>query len=283
MNWQGLVIQALNVTLMFSVGLELDPRALRSVLERRALIGAAIALNFGLIPLLAYGSTQALMMPGGVAAGLMLAALAPGGGTGTLLTRWAGGNLELSVVLLGVFTLLAVPLTPALMIATTGSSASGELTLLPVVQTLLLFQLAPLLIGLGLRRLNATAAAVVNRGARPLSNLLFGALVLGLLITRAHLLGRVGASVLMLMSALVAATLLAPALLRVEPRDGAALSLTTGVRNLSLAMLLSHQFFTDLTTITVLAYGVLMYLLGVPWALASRRRRERATALEGSG
>jgi predicted Na+-dependent transporter len=60
-------------------------------------------------------------------------------------------------------------------------------------------------------------------------------------------------------------------------RDRAALSLTTGVRNLSLALLLSSAFFGDLTTITVLTYGLFMYLLAVPLALLFRRQLPRAS------
>lgn len=64
----GRLVQTLNVSLMLSVGLELDPLVL----------------------------ARALDLPPAVMAGMMLAAAAPGG-TGTLLTRLARGSLELSV------------------------------------------------------------------------------------------------------------------------------------------------------------------------------------------
>lgn len=269
---QDLAVQALNVSLMLSVGLELDLAEVRRAGRRVPLLAAVTLLNFGLLPLAALAATGTVALAPAVAAGLLLASLAPGGGTGTLLTRAAGGNLELSVVLLGIFTALAVPLVPALAVATLPAEADGALSLGAVLQTLLLFQLLPLAAGLGLRGAAPAAAARLDRLARPFSNAVFALLVLGLIVTRGHLVAQVGPAGLLVCVGLVLLSLLAPALLPASPRDRAALCMTTGVRNLSLALLVSSSFFGDLTTITVLTYGLAMYLLAAPAAWALRRR-----------
>ena len=265
---QDLAIQALNLSLMLSVGLELDLGRLRAALGRKWLLLGITLLNFGLVPLLALGLGRGLELPAAVFAGLMLAGVAPGGGTGTLLTRTARGNLELSVVLLGIFTMLAVPLVPALAVLL---MPGQELELWPLLRTLLLFQLLPLAIGLGIRLARPPLAQRLDKLARPLSNLVFGGLVLGLLVTKGHLLFDVGWAGLSAITGLVVGALLAPLVVPATPADRAALSLTTAVRNISLALLLSSAFFDAMTTLTVLAYGLIMYLVGVPAALWVRR------------
>ncbi len=275
---QSLGVQGLSVTLMASVGLELDPAGLRRSLRRVGLLSLLVLVNFGLIPVLAWAGTWLGGPPNAVALGILLSAFAPGGGTGTLLTRIAHGDLELSVVMLGLFTLLAVAITPALTFAFTSGIELGELSMGSMLETLVLFQLLPLLAGLGLRRASERWAGRADALLRPSSNLLFGGLVIGLLITRGHLLGEIGWSGGVITVVLVLATLIVPYALPGDARERAAMSLTTGVRNLAMALLLSTTFFGDLTTIAILGYGLASYLLGIPWALVVRRRLAKANA-----
>jgi len=273
---QTLAVQALNVSLMFSVGLEIQPTEVRTATRRWGTLLVITALNFGAVPLVVLGLVRGVDLPYAVGAGLLLSALAPGGGTGTLLTRVAGGNLELSVVLLAIFTGLAVVLTPLLSLAML-SSDEVSLDLGSMLTTLVLFQLVPLCAGLALRSAHLRTASRANRLARPTSNALFAALVLGLLATQGHLVPRVGAAGITVILLAVVTSLALPLVVPGSHRDRAALSLTTGVRNLSLALLLSSAFFGDLTTITVLTYGLFMYLLAVPLALLFRRQLPRAS------
>lgn len=262
-------VSALNISLMFSIGLELEPKRIREAVGRGTLLGSATMLNFVAIPVLALGVGRVLGLEGGVLAGLLLAAVAPGGGTGTLLTRTARGSLELSVVLLGVFTLLSVPSVPLL---TLFLLPRQGLEIWPLLNTLLVFQLVPLGLGVGLRTYRTRWANTALRGARPLSNALFAALVLGLLVTRGHLILEVGGAGLVGMMAVVVGSVAIPIALPLEWGDRMAVSLMTGVRNLSLALLVASAFLDDLTMLSVLVYGLIMYLVGVPFALWAGRR-----------
>ncbi len=267
---QDLLIQMLNVTLMFSVGLEVNTTALRSSLKRWKLLSTVLTFNFGLLPLMVWVLVTAFALPDAVAIGLMLAAFCPGGGTGTLFTRTAKGSMELSVILLGLLTLFAVLLTP-LLIKSSLTDGSQPLPLLPLLKTLVLFQLLPLVIGGLIRIWSVTKANLLDRLARPLSNGLFAILVLGLLITQGHLVPSVGWRGIATMTLAVAASVGLPHFFKVSWKDRAALSLTTGVRNLALALLLSSTFFTNQTTITLLAYGLVMYVLSAGWVVYVRR------------
>jgi BASS family bile acid:Na+ symporter len=277
-NLQRLAVQVLNISLMLSVGLELDPRELLRVLKRRRLLLGGVLANFAVVPLVTWLLVESLPVTGAVSAGLLLAAYAPGGGTGTLLTRLGHGALEVSVVLLVVLTTLAVALTPALASATLGGRVDGaELSLGPLLRTLLVFQLAPLVAGLLLRRNSEGLARKLDRLARPLSNFVFVALVLGLIVTKGHTAVDVGAAGGVAILGSVVTALGLPLLAPVPRTERAALSLTTGVRNLSLALLLSSTFFPDdATTVAVLTHGLVMYLVAVPLAFVLRPPRSAA-------
>ena len=263
-----LALQALNITLMLSVGLELDPAEMRRALARPGLLVAVTMANFVLVPMVALGVGSTLPLSGAVLTALVLAAVAPGGGTGTLLTRAGKGNLELSVVLLGILTALAVPFVPLLAVTL---MPEHDLTVGPLLRTLVLFQLLPLLAGMATRAVSTDHAALLNRLARPVSNLIFAALVVGLLVTRGQHLFDVGPAGLAAMVAVVLVSLAAPFAIAAPPRDRAAISLTSGVRNISLALLLSSTFFDDATTLAILVYALVMYVLALPLTLWSRR------------
>jgi predicted Na+-dependent transporter len=188
-----------------------------------------------------------------------------------LLTRIGGGNMELSVCLLGIMTALALPVTPWLAVLLMPADATQSLPVRSLAMTLFGFQFLPLTVGMLLRRLHGAAADRADRVARPLSNVLFVGLVAGLVALKGALLVEVGLPGLAFMIVLVLVSLLLPMLARLDRPDLTAVSLTSAVRNISLALLLSTSFFGDLTTITVLAYGLAMYLIGVPWARWLRR------------
>ena len=141
---QDLTVQLLNVSLMFSIGLALDPAEVRAALGRSRLLAAVVLVNFVVIPLIADLASRFLSLATSIHAGIVLTSVAPGGGTGTLLTRAARGNLELSVVALGLLTVLAVPLTPVLTLELLEGRSGVDVELRPMLRTLLLFQLLPL-------------------------------------------------------------------------------------------------------------------------------------------
>jgi BASS family bile acid:Na+ symporter len=268
---QTLTVQSLNITLMFSVGLELDLVEFRRTLGRHRLLGAMLLINFGLIPAVTFGAVKLLSMPQAIGAGLLLSAFAPGGGTGSMLTRIAHGSLELSVALLGALTLCAVAFTPLLTQATL-SAAAAELQLGGLLRTLLLFQLLPLCLGIALHARAPKVAEIAHKISSPTANVTFFALIGGLIVTKGELILQFDGVIVAAMMVLIVMSLALPIMLSDDTRQRAALSLTTGVRNLSLALLLTTTYFEDVTTVTVLAYGLFMYLIAIPVAFGFRRK-----------
>jgi BASS family bile acid:Na+ symporter len=99
---------------MFGMGLTLTADDFRRVFRRPALIGLGMAMQFGFMPLLAFGLSCALGLSPQLTAGMLLVGCVSGGTASNVITYLARGDTALSITLTFCSTLLAVLATPAL-------------------------------------------------------------------------------------------------------------------------------------------------------------------------
>lgn len=133
-------------------------RALRQ--PRGLAIG--LACQYGLMPLIGFGLITALALPDAVAVGVLIIACMPGGTTSNMFTYFARGNLALSVLMTVNSTLLGIVAIPLVLAFYAGAL---ELTI-PTknIVLALLIVLAPISIGMLIRRLSERAGAITERG-----------------------------------------------------------------------------------------------------------------------
>jgi bile acid:Na+ symporter, BASS family len=265
---QGLLVGLLLVSGMVALGTVLDVDLLRARLRRPAGTAVVVAVNALVVPALGILAVAAADLDAAVGLGVVLAAAAPGGGTGALLALHARGDVPTAVVLQVVLAAAALVVTPAWV----GVHAGAQVDPAPLVVGLLVLQVLPLAAAAVLRRRRPAAAARLHPVARRTADLSLAVLVVGLLVTEVDRLPLVGAEALAVMAGLVLLTLGTVAL---PVGDGAvrrASAMTTAVRNLSLA-LLAATYAPDpaLTSLAVLAYGLVMYLLCAAAAAVLRR------------
>jgi len=101
-----LAIGLLLVASMTAVSTMLTVADFRALAGRRSAVGIALVVNLVLLPDLAVAACALMDLRTSTTLGLVLAAAAPGGGTGALLTLYARGDLALSAALQGVLALL---------------------------------------------------------------------------------------------------------------------------------------------------------------------------------
>jgi len=272
---QQLAIAALVVVMMLAIGLRTEPHEFRVVFERPWLLVATVLVNVVLIPLGVWGLVTVASLPDEVAVGLMLCAVSPGGATGPLFATQARGHVALSVasmILLAMISVVSAPPTLALAFGGMSEVGSGAL-LLPMMGTLALFQLLPLVAGMALRRWFVVFADRVAGPANRVATALLLLIVAGLLVLKGDSLLELSALSLSVCVGVVLLSLGAGALVS---RDGAmrrSLSLVTAVRNLSLALLLSASFYpAALTDATVLSFGLFCMVIPLAVSLAWRSR-----------
>ncbi|GGQ39108.1 hypothetical protein [Couchioplanes azureus] len=288
MNLAGVALAALLVTAMLAVGTTVDPAGLRRVRRQPAPVAVAVIANAVLMPGLALVLLAAFDVSGPAATGVLLAAAAPGGGSGALLAHHARADAALAVSLQALLALAGLVILPAwLTLAEArlhlglGALPTGGAVLLVVGS--LAGQLVPLMAGMWLRARRPTLAARVHAVARRTADVLLAGIVLWSLIANLHRLGDVPLAAYAVIVVVVAAGLITFA----GPGPGGAarrgaVAMTTTVRNLSLALFVA-AFVPDAgqVILAVLAYGLVMYAAATAAVAPMRRAVTRPAGVSG--
>lgn len=260
MNPAKLISAIMLVTLTLGAGLDVNRAHLAAILKNVSLLVRVVAGNFVIVPIIGVLLGRAFFLGSDVATGFLLMAIAPGVPFLLVGARKKGGRLGLAVTMGLFFPLLSivtVPLTAAVVLP------PDQRASLPVAQfatTLLLFQLAPLVVGMVIaRRLPAFA----ERLERPLKLVFLLSLVVLFVALAPRLAADVGAvygsrgmiamACIVILSMVTGWVLGGP-----EEHERRTASLGTALRNVGLCALVSTASFG---AHSVVASTVLVYLL----------------------
>lgn len=282
---QQAVVSVLVVVMMLAIGLRSDPHDFAVALRRPSTFLFSLLVNVVVVPFVALIIVGMTRLPNAMIVGVLICATSPGGAVGPLFTMRAAGHVATAVVTMTALTLLSVAATPPILTWVLGLSVAIDARhlVLPMIRTLVALQLAPLLVGMGVRRWQAGWARWLSPLADRLANAVLLIVVVALIITRGHVLVDVGGMGLVLSCVVVLVSLLLGSLVtRVGP-ERRAHSLVTGSRNVSLALLVGSSYFPDpLTEATLLTFG--LCTMPLPLVTASvLRRRTRSRQLNANG
>jgi BASS family bile acid:Na+ symporter len=264
---------------MTSVGLGIAVGDLRIVLHRPGLLVRGLAAALVAVPLVAFGAARALGVDRVHEIGVVLMAISPGAPMALRNALAAGGHrgfapgLQLAIALLAA---LSMPLS----IAVLNRIYTGHASIAPldVAQQVLAAQIAPLALGMALRRARPALAARLEPWLARIGNTLLTLFVLAAALALATAAATADARVA---GAVALTTTLALALGHAlggpEPAVRTAVAVTAATRNAGLALLVA-SLNTAPTAVraTVLAYFVFslpLVLVYLAW-----RRRVRAEA-----
>lgn len=136
---------------MFALGVVLDPQDLRQTLERPGRIGLGVVTQYSVMPLLGFGVALLAPFSPELALGFIIVACAPGAMASNVMVYLAGGAVAYSVAVTTVATFLSPLVTPSLVQLLGGVFL--EIPFWPMMQTILLTVLLPLLAGMVVHRL----------------------------------------------------------------------------------------------------------------------------------
>jgi len=269
-----LMLGAFALSLMLSVGMDLEWRRLEIVWRRPGRFGLGILLNFVVVPCVAAGLVAGLDVTPAAGAAVIIMAVAPGGPMGAFLAQQARGDLAMAVALLLALNLLNPLLTPG-WIDLLGLAQEGtELELFGIFKTLVGYQLIPLSVGLLMRdRVPAFTARWQPRVSR-LAQLLLVIIVVGFTITNGEVLSELSIRPVIAILGTVGASLGVGLLFGIGERGlPASLALTAGIRNGSMALVLVGAWFPDpKTLLTALGYSVIMFPSSLAVTAVLKRR-----------
>lgn len=177
----------LNIALavvMFGVALGIKMEDFKRLLKQPKLVLIGVLSQFILLPLLTFGLVILIKPQPSIALGMMMVAACPGGNISNFMTHLAKGNTALSVSLTAFATFLAIFMTPFnfqfygnLYEPTSEILKTVAIAPLELLKVVLMILGIPLVLGMLLRHKNEGLAIKLSRLLRPLSIMVFVAIV----------------------------------------------------------------------------------------------------------
>jgi BASS family bile acid:Na+ symporter len=261
------------VSSMLATGLRLRPQELGDLRHRPKEISWSVLVNVVVLPTLAWLAAWALALPVEVALGVLLCAAAPGGPTGALYSNTARADLAFAAGMTILLPTIGVVATPLILSLAVELPDGASVPVVPMVGTLIVLQIAPLLLGMFVRRRNAVLADRLAPAATMLANITLGLIVVMLLVLKGQLLLGISSTTYAALLGLMGAAMALGYLGERERASARAGALVAGCRNISVSIMLASTFFIDpVVDATVLAFGFLAVV--VPLGLASWWRRQ---------
>lgn len=258
---------ALNIALaavMFGVALSIRISDFKRLFKKPKLVLLGILSQFVLLPFATYILVILIKPQPSIALGMIMVAACPGGNISNFMTHLAKGNTALSVSLTAFATFLAMFMTPFnfqfygnLYQPTSAILKSIQLDPLELVKVVLLILGVPLIMGMYLRHKKEHLALKLSKILKPLSIIVFSALVVIALMKNMDVFYTFGHHVISvgIVHNIIAIALgyLVARLFRLSLANQKTLAIETGIQNSGLGLLLIFTFFEGLGGMAILA------------------------------
>ncbi|MFF2084003.1 bile acid:sodium symporter family protein [Nocardia sp. NPDC058176] len=254
--------------IMFGLGLTLTVGDFRRIAESPRAVVVALALQLLVLPAFAFGLIQLFDMAPLLAIGMMLLAASPGGTTANLYSHLFRGDVALNITLTAINAVLAaitVPIITNFAINYFGAEGQVGLQLSKVVQVIAIV-LAPVILGMIVRRFFPGFAASADRPVRTFSVAVLALVSVGALVAErenvADYARQVGLVTAIFCLGSLALGYTGARLLRLARPQAIATSFEVGIHNTAVAMTIALSVLDSAeAAIPAAVYSVLMYVL----------------------
>ncbi len=232
-----------------------------------------------ILPIIAFILIHIISMPPEIALGVMVIAAAPGGVTSNILTKFANGDVALSVTLTAVVSLLSVITVPLIVYNSAeflGVEITKEISMLIIALKMFYIVTIPVILGMIVRSLMTNFIVSKTLLVQRLSVILFLVVFISIwveewdrivsFITRAGLVAFI-LNITMIFIGYFIAKFLASGL---EQRK--CISLECGLQNGTLAVFVATQLFDDIVfMVPTAAYALIMFVTSIIFVLVVRK------------
>lgn len=231
---------------MFGMGMSLRPADFIVVLKKPSIVMLGVLLQFGLMPLLAWGISEWMNLPLMLAAGMILVGASPGGTASNVICYLAKGNVALSITLTTISTLLAVVATPFLTLLYAGQKI--DVPAMKMLSDVLNIVLLPVFGGVLVNLLFGRMLEGLQR-VFPLVSVLAIVVIIAIIVALnqsqlTSLAFPVFAAVALHNGLGLLAGYLIPKLMRLDERSCRTLAIEVGMQNSGLAVALAIKYFS---------------------------------------
>ena len=266
--------------IMLALGLGLTGQDFLRVAKQPKDFLVGLICQLILLPIIAFLLLKIFNLPLEIALGVMIIAAAPGGVTSNVLTKFANGDVALSISLTAIISLISIISVPFIVFKSAEllevAEISKEISMIGISMKMFLVVTLPVLIGMSIRKFATNFVTSKSQLIERISVLLFVIVFAAIwveewenimgYIKQAGLITLVLNIVMMFIGYYVAKFLASG----VSQRKS--ISLECGLQNGTLAVFVASQLFTEITyLIPTATYAIVMFLTSIIYVFIVRK------------
>ena len=257
--------------IMLGLGLGLSTRDFLRVINNPKDFTVGIICQLILLPIVAYILLLILRLPIELALGLMIIAAAPGGVTSNVLTKFANGDVALSISLTAIGSLISIFSVPFIVFTSAKllgvTDLSSDITMTGIALKMALVVTVPVILGMIIRRFAENFISsninIINRITGILFIVVFAAIWIEERENIISYLGQAGLAVLILNVVMMTLAFYIAKGFATGIPQRKCISLECGLQNGTLAVFVATQIFNDVAfMVPTAAYALIMYITG---------------------
>jgi len=256
--------------IMLGLGLGLSIRDFTRILRNPGDFFVGFICQLVILPIVALAVALILNLPPPLAVGLMIIAAAPGGVTSNVLTKFADGDVALSISLTAIISLISIISVPFVVINSAsylGVEISQDISMINIALKMVLVVTIPVIIGMIIRgfaqNFISSKINIINKLTGWLFVIVFAAVWIEEKNNIFNYIKEAGLAVLILnIAMMIIAYFIAKKFVSGVPQQKC-IALECGLQNGTLAVFVATLIFKDVTyIIPTAAYALLMYITG---------------------
>ena len=257
--------------IMLGLGLGLSIKDFTRVLRNPNDFVVGFICQLILLPVVAYILILILKLPLEIALGLMIIAAAPGGVTSNVLTKFANGDVALSISLTAIMSLLSIISVPFIVLTSANllgaTSISPDISMTGIALKMALVVTVPVILGMVIRgfaeNFITSKINLINKTTGLLFIFVFAAIWLEERNNIFNYLAQAGLAVLILNVVMMTLAYFIAKNFVTGMAQRKCISLECGLQNGTLAVFVATLMFNDVAyMVPTAAYALIMYITG---------------------
>ena len=266
--------------IMLALGLGLTGQDFLRVLKQPKDFIVGLICQLILLPVIAFVLIKIFNTPLELALGVMIIAAAPGGVTSNVLTKFANGDVALSVSLTAIISLISIISVPFIVFMSADlleiSNISKEISMIGISMKMFLVVTLPVLLGMVIRKFATIFITSKTQMIQRISIILFVIVFAAIWVEEweniMSYIAQAGAITLVLNIVMMIVGYYVAKFLASGAAQRKCISLECGLQNGTLAVFVASQLFSDITfLIPTAAYALIMFVTSILFVLFVRK------------
>ena len=266
--------------IMLALGLGLTGQDFLRVLKQPKDFIVGLICQLILLPIIAFILIKIFNTPLELALGVMIIAAAPGGVTSNVLTKFANGDVALSVSLTAIISLISIISVPFIVFMSADlleiSNISKEISMIGISMKMFLVVTLPVLLGMVIRKFATNFITSKTQIIQRISIILFAIVFAAIWVEEweniMSYIAQAGTITLVLNIVMMIVGYYVAKYLASGVAQRKCISLECGLQNGTLAVFVASQLFSDITfLVPTAAYALIMFVTSILFVLFVRK------------